>query len=487
MSITSLEYIFFIGIGIIVYYMLADKYRSRWLLALSLIFMISSSWFGFLVVVFTSYIVYKSALMIEGGKPDEKRKFLIAAIGICFVILILLKYISPLFPKYVSSTFVSTYIFPVGISYYTLQIVSYMLDVYWGRIEAEKSYHKILLFTCYFPQLVQGPISRYDQLSSELFKKHEFKWTYLKYGIQLMIWGFFKKMVIADRIGTVVNNIFYSGNNAYGVNVIVGLLCYGVQLYCNFSGGIDVIRGVSECFGIGMTENFRQPFFSKSVGEFWRRWHISLGGWMKDYVFYPFSISGLTNKFKKKLKKIVGRKNATKVVMAIANILVFSLVGIWHGLGTNNLGWGLYYGVILAIGVFAEEPCKLMKKKFDIKDSTVTRTFNMIRTFIIVTIGWVFDCSSSVGRALNLFINMFKGERLRVNVIGLSKFEIMIWLFSLILLLAVDVLHEKNVSIRAKLSKRSFIFQMIIWIFIIQMIACFGRVPDAGGFIYENF
>jgi len=484
-DITSFQYLMFIVIGITVYYSIPLKLRYKWLIILSFLFMFSASKFGFVIVFCTSFLVYKVAIMIEYA--SSKKKILLGAMTVCIVILVCLKYLTQLLPE-TNKQYITYYIVPIGISYYTLQIISYLCDVYWERIPAEQSYSRILLFTCYFPQMVQGPISKYNEMEPELFAEHKFEWKNIKYGVQLILWGFFKKMVIADRIGVVVNSIFFSGTKPYGMTVIIGLLLYGIQLYGNFSGGIDVIRGVSECFGIGMIDNFNQPFFSKSVGEFWRRWHISLGRWMKDYVFYPFSISKSMGRLKKYLKNVVGRKYANKIVMAVANILVFALVGVWHGLGTNNLGWGLYYGFLLAAGILLESQCNLLKNRLHItSDANYWKGINWVRTFMLITLGWVFDCSYSMGGAIELVRNMFKFKLSNFSMFSLTNLELVMWVLATVTLFVVDLLHERQVSIRDELSKKNYWIQLIVWIVIIQMIACFGRVPDAGGFIYENF
>ena len=500
MDITSLMYVLFLMGGGAIYYCIPEGFRWKWLILLSFIFVYASSTFGALFILLTSGIVYFSARKIEkSSDAQEKKRILLMTMILCFSVLIVLKYVValPIFEKHTVlldgaqqsvQEFVRMYLFPVGISYYTLQIVSYLLDVYWERIQAEQDYLKVLLFTCYFPQLVQGPISKYSSLAPELFKQHPFEWKNLKYGVQLMLWGFFKKMVIADRIGVVVNNIFYSGVAPQGFEVVLGLFLYGFQLYGNFSGGIDVIRGASECLGIQMTENFKQPFFSKSVSEFWRRWHISLGRWMKDYVFYPFSISKAMNKAKKSLKKTIGRKNATKIVMAVANILVFALVGIWHGLGTNNLGWGLYYGLLLALGILLEDQCINWKKKLKINSSSqYWEIFSLVRTFIFVTLGWAFDCSTSASGAIKLIVNIISFKAPDFSVVNMTTVELIVWIAAIVILWYVDICHEKGRSLREELSKKNYWVQVFVWVVVIQMIACFGRIPDAGGFIYENF
>lgn len=399
MDITSLEFLLFLGGGVTLFYSIPHKYRWKWLIVLSFAFVYAASTVGLFFVVLTSVIVYLAAKKIEKVDDDRKKKVLIAAMGACLFILIFLKYLSGLsiFTQGNLMIFgnemtilgvIKKYLLPIGMSYYTLQVISYLLDVYWGRMEAEQDYWKVLLFTCYFPQLVQGPISKYSELAPELFKEHRLDWKNIKYGVQLMLWGFFKKMLIADRIGVYVNAIFHEGVTPYGLTAWIGLVFYGIQLYCDFSGGIDVIRGASECFGIGLKENFRQPYFSLSLGEFWRRWHISLGTWMKDYIFYPVSMAGWMGTLKKKLKKVASRKTATRVAMAIADLIVFALVGVWHGLGTNYLAWGLYNGIILAVSAILVDEYAAWKNKLHIDSQAgYWKVISLIRTLFIVTIG----------------------------------------------------------------------------------------------------
>lgn len=499
MDITSLGFLLFLGGGITLFYSIPQKYRWKWLIVLSFAFVYAASTIGLFFVVLSSVIVYLAAKKIEEVDDDRKKKILIAAMGSCLFILIFLKYLSGLsiFTQENLMIFgnemtiqgvIKKYLLPIGMSYYTLQVISYLLDVYWGRMDAEEDYWKVLLFTCYFPQLVQGPISKYSELAPELFKEHKLDWKNIKYGVQLMLWGFFKKMLIADRIGVYVNAIFHEGVTPYGLTAWIGLVFYGIQLYCDFSGGIDVIRGVSECFGIGLKENFRQPYFSLSLGEFWRRWHISLGTWMKDYIFYPVSMAGWMSALKKKLKKITSRKTATRVAMAIADLLVFTLVGIWHGLGTNYLAWGVYNGVILAVSAILMDEYAAWKNRLHIDgQASYWKVISLIRTLFIVTIGWIFDCTYTAGAAGELFVHLFAFKKTDLSIIALSFTDVVVLFAGCLALLFVDVLHEKNLEVRRIIETKNYWVQVAFWTIVIQMIACFGRVVSAGGFMYANF
>ncbi len=499
MDITSLGFLLFLGGGVTLFYSIPQKYRWKWLIVLSFAFVYAASMVGLFFVVLTSVIVYLAAKKIEKADDDRKKKTLLAAMGACLFILIFLKYLSglPIFThrnllifgnEMTLQSVIRKYLLPIGMSYYTLQVISYLLDVYWGRMEAEQDYWKVLLFTCYFPQLVQGPISKYGELAPELFKEHKLDWKNIKYGVQLMLWGFFKKMLIADRIGIYVNAIFHDSVTPYGLTAWIGLMFYGIQLYCDFSGGIDVIRGASECFGIGLKENFRQPYFSLSLGEFWRRWHISLGTWMKDYIFYPVSMAGWMGTLKKKLKRVASRKTATRVAMAIADLIVFALVGVWHGLGTNYLAWGLYNGIILAISAILVDEYAVWKNKLHIGSRAgYWKVISLIRTLFIVTIGWIFDCTYTAGAAGKLFIHLFEFGKTDLSVISLTTTDIAVLLVGCLVLLLVDVFHEKNLEVRQIIGTKNYWVQVAFWTIVVQMIACFGRVASAGGFMYANF
>lgn len=498
MNITSLGFLLFLGGGLTLFYCIPQRYRWKWLIVLSFVFIYSASVFGLFFVVLTSVIIYIAARRIEDTN-DEKKKLLVLTIGLCLFILIFIKYLSGL-PFFSQRSFlflgseltiqsvIKKYLLPIGMSYYTLQVISYLLDVYWGRISAEKNYWKVLLFTCYFPQLVQGPISKYSEISPELFKEHYFEWKNIKYGVQLMIWGYFKKMLIADRIGVNVNAIFHGEGTPYGLTAWIGLVFYGIQLYCDFSGGIDVIRGASECLDIGIKDNFRQPYFSLSLGEFWRRWHISLGTWMKDYIFYPVSMATWMGRLKKRLKNITSRKNANRIGMAIADLMVFALVGVWHGLGTNYLAWGLYNGIILAISAILIDDYVVWKNKLHIDSKSRSwKIFCLIRTLFIVTIGWIFDCTYTASEAGTLFIHLFEFRKTNLSLITMTSSNIALFFCGVIVLTTVDILHEKNISIRKIIASKNYWFQVIFWTIVVQLIACFGRVASSGGFMYANF
>ena len=229
-------------------------------------------------------------------------------------------------------------ILPLGISFYIFQTIGYVADVYFGKYEAEKNPFKLALFVSFFPQLLQGPIGRYNLMAPSLFAAHDFDFRNFSFGIERMLWGYFKKIVIADRLITAVGTITASPADYPGVMVICGMLFYAVQLYCDFTGGIDITIGVAEVLGVKLSENFKRPFFSKNVAEYWRRWHITLGTWFKDYTFYPLSTSKTMMKLTKLTKEKFGNGAAKRVPVYLSTVILWFATGAWHGAKWNFIG-----------------------------------------------------------------------------------------------------------------------------------------------------
>lgn len=544
MNITSLIFMFFLAAGLLVYYLIPDRFQWECLLGLSLIFLCAADWrnllfLGYVTLVSWSFGLSVEKLLSEEGLSEDreirkkqkaarakkaKRRAVLAVI-LLILVLALAKYVPAalgLSVSKVNEALSSRWRFlklitPFGLSYYLLMSVSYVLDVYWQRDRAEHSFFRLLLFLCWFPQLTQGPIGRYSRLREQFFgpseapapashigetedggaevsrrstSDHGSAWDNLKAGVPLILWGFFKKMVIADRIAVFVGRA--SSGRQYGLNVLVCLVFYGIELYCDFSGGIDAVRGMSECFGIRLAENFRQPYFSRDLGEFWRRWHISLGAFMKDYVFFPLALWKPLKLFKRRLKKHMTGKMASKVIVAVNDLIVFLIVGIWHGAGSRYVGWGIYNGAILAFSAVMEDTYAAWKRKLGIEEkSKGWQIFRLVRTLIIVTAGWVFDCASTAPEAIRMFFRLFVMQKSRLTRIFNDPVETWFYLPVLaaacLILLWVDIRHEKGISIREKVGKKSFRMQTAVWTFLFQAILLFGRTIGAGGFMYANF
>lgn len=385
---------------------------------------------------------------------------------------------------------------PLGISFYTFQAVAYLIDVYNGKYKAEKNLAKFALFISFFPQIIQGPINRFDKLSNQLYQDRAFDLQKFQYGLQLILWGIFKKMVIADRAIVIVNKVFDNYNNYGGGVIVTGILFYSLQQYCDFSGGIDVAMGISELFGIKMLPNFKRPYFSVSLSEFWRRWHITLGLWMRDYVFYPLALTKTMSKISKKSKKYLGKQFSKVLPVALSNIVVFIIVGIWHGPYWHYVAWGLYNGLIIAISALLEPVYVWIKKVFKINTECFSyHLFRILRTFFIINLGWYFDRANGLKESFHMLYITFTNLRIgqvfdgTMLTFGLESKDFKILLITTIILFAVSLMQENGIKIRESLSKQNLVFRWgILYIFIFMIIGlAYQSANSAGGFMYAQF
>ena len=504
MQLTSLGFLLFIIIGFVLYYWLPQKYQPVILLVMSAVFYCSYDAGLFVYILCTMITTFTAAKKIESlEKKQDRKKVLQLTLVVNFGLLAFVKYTEFLLDNICSIAESINWnlpipgikiLAPIGISFYTFQATGYLLDVYWKKDKAETVFWKYALFVSFFPQIIQGPISKHKQLSEELFSIHKFDTENVEAGLLLVLWGFFKKMVIADTMAVAVSAA-YDNNDTYGIAVIAGVLCYCAQLYCDFSGGIDVIRGVARLFGIDMVDNFKRPFCSKSISEFWRRWHITLGIWMKDYIFYPISLSKWMTKFGSKCRKVFGNKVGRKLPVCVANIIVFLLVGIWHGPNWNFIIYGLYNGLIIAISSLLTPVYDWLYQVTKMsKDSKFMHAFQIVRTFILVNIGWYFDRAVSLSHAFDLMKRTFiKAGTLMVDgaFLGLYKYQYAYVFFGIVLVIIVGIMQEKGIVIHKWMKTKPLVWQYAIWLVLIFGISLMGYYsPNSnvvGGFMYANF
>ena len=409
MSITSYPFIAFVLLLLLCYYLIFAK-RGQWvcLLAASLLFYAFSGPKNLAFLLLTALTCYlggrklytyeqtyavfrkdKSHSREERTAKKEqiqkkKRVVLTSVLVLNFGILALVKCWGVAYHGL---------LLPLGISFYTFQSVSYLIDCYNGKYPPERNFLKYLLFVSFFPQLIQGPIGRFDQLSSQLTAQRKFDLENFKRSLLLTSFGILKKYAIANILSGPISVLLDDhAAELPGSAVVFAILMYSAQQYADFSGGIDIVTGVAGMFGVQLAPNFRQPYFSVSLADFWRRWHISLGAWMRDYVFYPFALLKPIRNLGKKISKKWGKHLGVVLPASIANILVFFLVGIWHGAEMHYVLWGLYNGIVIALSdilspVFHRwnEVLRINEKSFGMK------VFRILRTFLIVNIGWYFD------------------------------------------------------------------------------------------------
>jgi len=526
MDIVSVEFSVFWLITAALYFIFPLNHRWLVLLGSSIYFYVKSGLIGTGVMAVVCLTVWYVALQldkkIEANKlylsehPEltkdekkerktvlqkDKRKVLAVGLVVCFAILVFFKYANFLLSQSfavlnfagldMAAPQINMYL-PLGISFYTLQATSYIIDVYRGKIRAEKNPLKIALFVSFFPQIVQGPIARFDRMAPQLFEGHRFDEKNIKYGLELFLWGLVKKLTLAEYAGVIANEVFNSYENYRGFVILVGAIAYGIQVYADFSGGMDLIRGVAQIFGIEMAINFERPYFARSVSEFWRRWHITLGAWMKDYVFYPLSLSKRFASLGKKTRKVFGNTVGKLLPTFLASFITFMLVGIWHGSNWKYVGYGLWNSVIISGSILLEPLYKKILTKLKIKeDNVLWKLFQIFRTFMLVSIGRIFSRADDLTAALKMIRNMFSEFNPQIFFdgtileLGLMLRAIVVLVFTLTILFAVSILHERGVKIREALEKRRLILQLIL----IAGAICFVLVFGAYGsdFVYQQF
>lgn len=533
MSYSSLEFIVFLSSFLILYFCLPGRVRYLVLLVAGyvyyaysgfsyLVYLAASTASTFFAAIWLERISKQAAAMVEQKRAEwdltakkayrlsvqkKKRRILALALFFNFGILAFVKYynfaagnlntvLSALFsiqaalPRF-------DILLPLGISFFTFQSAGYVIDVYRGKYPADRNILKYALFVSFFPQLVQGPIGRHDQLAHQLYAPHKFSLINLRNGAQLMLWGFFKKLVIADRVMVIANTVFGNYMNYAGIEIFFGALVYGLQLYTDFSGGIDIARGTAQILGIDMARNFERPYFSRSLSEFWRRWHISLGSWVRDYVFYPIALSSASSRMTRGLRRHFSVFISKTVPVCLVSIVMFLIIGIWHGASLKYVLYGLWNGGLIALGILSEPLSAKALKKLRIRSEMFFwRLFQIFRTLIICTLGRYLVRSNGVRSAWAMLKRTFGNPNISALTngaffkMGLDKKDLLLSAVCVLLLLVVGILQERGHELREELGRKSILLQGIVTIcgiFAVLIFGIYGPGYDKAAFLYGQF
>lgn len=511
MGITSFTFIcFFAGI-LILYYLIPKKLQWGFLLLCSVAYyLLSGNGFLILYPVFSVTACYAGTRLLLNTPEEQtgrRRAILWLTIAANLGVLVVLKYVN--FGIYtidgIAKLFGSSeelirsvdFMVPLGVSFYTFSLLGYVIDVYNGIANPQKNYAKLALYGMYFPVILSGPILKYREHGEQFFSPHPFCYEKVTRGLQRMLWGFFKKLVIAERLGTLVDTVYGQYGEYPGAYIWFATVCYAFQLYTDFSGGMDIVLGISESFGIDLPENFETPFFAKSISEYWRRWHITLGVWMKEYVFYPVLRTKAFTNLNKKWKEKFGKKKGKQYTTFAAMFILWFTVGVWHGGDWKYvIGSGLLHWCYIVLEELLAAPCARAMDRMHIRaDGKCIAVVRVLRTFFLVCIGDLFFRAASVGDAFAMLAKavavwnpqiLWNGALLNL---GLEPEELLIALVSLLILWLVSCLQQKE-SVRERIGRKPLPVRWVIWyalLFYVILLGCYGPGYSASEFIYQGF
>lgn len=529
MSYATITFLFFIAFTGILYFTIPKKFQWVCLFAASLSFYVLTCGKRTIFLIGAGIVIYLAALKInrisnefdirKKGLDKAERKILkkktdrhkksVVAISVLIMLLMLFstKYFN-FFGGMINEAadfFAAkepvpelNILMPLGISYYTLMGIGYVADVYRGVTDAEKNPMKLLLFLCYFPHIIEGPFDRYKALSDQFNQPHYFDYVRIKSGGLRFVWGVFKKVVIADRAGLIVNTIFENPSSYSGSILLLTIILYTLQIYAEFSGCMDMVCGASQIFDIKIAENFRRPFLSASISEFWRRWHITLGLWLKDYIFYPISLSGHFKKLNEFVRKHV--KNGHFVTMlpsAYALFFVWFSNGLWHGASGKYIFYGLYYYLLMMLGQGMKPLSdKVLHRLHISRDSHRYHIFEVFRTCLAVCFGMLIFRAATLTQASEIFLSilsdfnlseLFNGSLL---LPGIHLYDYFILALSSAIFFMVSLFQERGYELRYEISKQMLPIRWSLYMSMIFSIIIFGAYGgnfDDTTFIYGEF
>ncbi len=479
MLFNSFSFAIFLPIVFILYWVLPHK--CRWILMLLASYYFYMSWnikYVFLIL-FTTAVSYYAALLLEKQESKKKKKWILAGTAVlCLGVLFFFKYFNFVSESVTAvlsvfslkmNPFVLNLLLPVGISFYTFQTLSYVIDVYRGDAPAEHHFGYYATFISFFPQLVAGPIERTRNLLPQIKAEHHFDYDQATYGLKLMAWGYFKKIVIADTLSQYVSKVYDAPQDFQGFALVLATGFFAIQIYCDFSGYSDIAIGTAKLLGVNLMRNFKSPYFSGSVKEFWSRWHISLSTWFRDYVYIP-----------------LGGNRVGKIRHSLNLIITFLVSGLWHGANWTFVVWGGIHGAAQVV-----ENAILPNKEE--KRAGIAKLIRIFLVFVFVAFAWIFFVSNSIGDAAYVIGHLFDNiqnpmEYLRSGFtdIGMSKLKFALEFFLIALLGLFDFFSLKK-DVIAELGRKKLVVRWAVYICLGLMIVFLSQKGVAAEFVYFQF
>ena len=506
-TITSCAFFVFVAAALALYYIFPR--RGQWivLFAFSLAFVFFSSGPAAFIYVAADVAAVYFGTVLTARTDDPRRRTLFTALSIIVVVIVLfllrysvnvLEYFGGMPGTAAIPAALRSLTAPIGISYFSLSAIGYILDVNWRTCRVERNPLRLALLILWFPALVCGPVTRYGDLSETLFATHRFDYEKFKSGAYRMLYGLFKKLVIANRLAIFTGTVFSPVFNEYkGLFIPTATLLYAFQIYADFSGCMDIMLGVSEMLQVGMPENFRQPFFSQSLSEFWRRWHITLGQWAKDYVMYPLLKSRAFVALGDRGKKLLGKKAGKRLPTYLGMLVLWLVIGLWHG-GTPKHIFAC--GIQLWFFIVGGQICQPLFDKLSMllrvdKGLFGYKLFASLRTLFLMCATWIFFNAQSVAHGIWMLKNsisvhnwwiFFDGS---LYEFGMTQKDFTVAFISFIIVLCVSIAQEKGIDVRKAFEKQQLVFKWIVLlggIIAIMVFGIYGPGYNAADFIYRG-
>lgn len=486
MLFNSIEFLLFFPIVTILYFVVPTRFKNYWLLVASYFFYACWNVKYLAIILFITIVSYFGGILLE---KKRSKVAVLLLVMICLAVLFFFKYL--LFSAGIVAAILErvgvnwnvtsfSIVLPVGISFYTFQAIGYVIDVYRGETKAERKILTYALFVAFFPQLVAGPIERSSNLIKQLKTPCHFDYSRMIEGLFLMLWGLFLKMVIADRAAIFVDSVFLDYNTFSGVYIAVASVLFSVQIYCDFYGYSIIAVGAAKILGISLIENFKQPYLSVTVKDFWRNWHISLNKWFTDYLYIP-----------------LGGNRKGRARKYFNEFVVFFLSGLWHGASFSFIAWGILNWLYQVIGELTNGARKKMRSILNIEENDFgLRLFKTLVTFILIDFAWIFFRAKGLTEAIAVVKSMLSGSNIWVLFdgslynCGLDSSNFVILVISITILLTVDILNKMGIKVRLFFMSQGYWFRCAFVTAVVLFIVVFGiygPVYDETGFIYFQF
>lgn len=480
MLFNSIEFLIFFPVVTLLYFLLPNKVRWFLLLGSSCLFYMAFVPKYILILGFTILIDYFAGILIDKMEGNKKRIFLIVSIITNVGILFVFKYFNffngnvarladLLDWNYPISSL--SIILPIGLSFHTFQSMSYIIEVYRGKQKPEKHFGIYALYVMYYPQLVAGPIERPQNMLWQFHTEHKFDAKRTSDGLKLMAWGFFKKLVIADNLALVVNAAYKAPNSLSGLTLLVATYFFAFQIYCDFSGYTDIARGASRVMGIELMENFKRPYLSKTISEFWKRWHISLSSWFSDYVYIS-----------------LGGSRCVKWKWYRNLMIVFLLSGLWHGAAWTYVIWGGLNGFYLVFAIWTKDIRQKISNALKIdRIPFINKGIKIFITFNLICFSWIFFRASSFTNATTIIKKIITDFNPKINfsAVGISRYQVVLCICVILFLMAVQLLQRSRV-LSQEITKKPLVLRWGLYYAGLIILIIFG-VFNTNSFIYFQF